>query len=136
MLFNSVHFLVFFIIVTSLYFTIHNKRRWILLLGSSCYFYMSFIPVYILILGFTIVIDYFAGIYIEKSRGKKRKIFLIVSLIGNIGVLAIFKYYNFINNTFSILLHGFGLTNRLPYLAILLPIGLSFHTFQAMSYNI
>lgn len=97
---------------------------------------MAFVPIYILILGFTIVIDYFAGIYIENAKGKRKKLFLIYSLIANIGVLAIFKYYNFINTNLSFLLHGFALTNPLPYLSILLPIGLSFHTFQAMSYTI
>jgi D-alanyl-lipoteichoic acid acyltransferase DltB (MBOAT superfamily) len=97
---------------------------------------MAFVPVYILILGFTIVIDYFAGIYIEKNEARKRKIFLIASLIANIGVLAVFKYYNFLNENFSFLLKGFGLSNPIPYLQILLPIGLSFHTFQAMSYTI
>lgn len=136
MLFNSFHFLVFFIVVTSLYFALPYKNRWFLLLISSCYFYMAFVPIYILILGFTIVIDYFAGIYIENATGKKKKFYLIFSLIANIGVLAIFKYYNFINTNLSFLLHGFALSNPLPYLSILLPIGLSFHTFQAMSYTI
>jgi alginate O-acetyltransferase complex protein AlgI len=136
MLFNSVNFLIFFIVVTSIYFLIPYNKRWFLLLISSCYFYMAFVPVYILILGFTIVIDYFAGIFIESSTGKKRKIFLICSLIANIGVLAIFKYFNFLNHNLSFLLQGFGLTNPVPFLSILLPIGLSFHTFQAMSYTI
>jgi D-alanyl-lipoteichoic acid acyltransferase DltB (MBOAT superfamily) len=97
---------------------------------------MAFVPIYILILGFTIVVDYLAGIYIEKSQGKRRKLFLICSLIANIGILAIFKYYNFINSNFTFLLHGFHLSNPIPFLSILLPIGLSFHTFQAMSYTI
>jgi D-alanyl-lipoteichoic acid acyltransferase DltB (MBOAT superfamily) len=97
---------------------------------------MVFVPVYILILGFTIIIDYFAGIYIEKTKGKTRKNYLIASLIANIGVLAIFKYYNFLNDNLSIFLHGVSLSNPIPYLSILLPIGLSFHTFQAMSYTI
>jgi Predicted membrane protein involved in D-alanine export len=97
---------------------------------------MAFIPIYILILGFTIVIDYFAGIYIEKTEGKRKRLFLICSLIANIGVLAVFKYYNFLNENFTLLMHGFGLKNPIPYLSILLPIGLSFHTFQAMSYTI
>ena len=136
MLFNSIHFLIFFIIVTSLYFALPYNKRWLLLLLSSCYFYMAFVPIYILILGFTIVIDYFAGIYIENAEGKRRKLYLICSLIANIGVLAIFKYYNFLNLNFSYLLQGFSLTNPIPYLSILLPIGLSFHTFQAMSYTI
>jgi len=107
-----------------------------LLLGSSCYFYMAFIPVYILILGFTIVIDYFAGIMLEDTEGKRRRIWLIASLIANIGVLAVFKYYNFLNNNLSDLLNSFGYRNSVPNLSIILPIGLSFHTFQAMSYTI
>lgn len=97
---------------------------------------MAFIPVYILILGFTIVVDYYAGIYIEKNEGRKRKIFLTASIIANVGVLAIFKYYNFINDNLSILLNSIGYSNHIPRLGILLPIGLSFHTFQAMSYTI
>ena len=136
MLFNSIQFVIFFIVVTSLYFTLPHNKRWLLLLLSSCYFYMAFVPIYILILGFTIVIDYIAGIYIENAKGRRRKLFLIMSLVANIGVLAVFKYWNFIVENFSYLLHGFGLTNALPYLSILLPIGLSFHTFQAMSYTI
>jgi len=136
MIFNSFHFLFFFLIVTLIYFSLAQNKRWILLLAASCYFYMAFVPIYILILGFTIVVDYFAGIYIEKAKGKRKKLFLIISLIANIGVLCVFKYYNFINENFTFLLHGFGLSNPIPYLSILLPIGLSFHTFQAMSYTI
>lgn len=136
MLFNSFHFLFFFIIVTTLYFATPHKNRWILLLVSSCYFYMAFVPIYILILAFTIVIDYFAGLYIEKTKGSRRKMFLICSLVANIGVLAFFKYYNFLDQNLSFLLHKLGSSNPIPYLSILLPIGLSFHTFQAMSYTI
>ncbi len=136
MLFNSFHFLFFFIIVTTVYFLLPYNKRWLLLLASSCYFYMAFVPIYILILGFTIVVDYIAGIFIEKSSGKRRRLYLIISLVANIGILGVFKYYNFINANFSFLLHGFGLSNPMPYLSILLPIGLSFHTFQAMSYTI
>lgn len=136
MLFNSLQFCIFFIVVTTLYFILPHKFRWFLLLAASCYFYMVFVPVYILILGFTIVVDYFAGIYIEKSTGKRRKLFLTYSLIANIGVLAVFKYYNFINDNLTTLLHGMDYKNPIPYLSILLPVGLSFHTFQAMSYTI
>ena len=136
MLFNSFHFLFFFILVTLVYFLLPHSKRWILLLAASCYFYMAFVPIYILILGFTIVVDYFAGIWIENAQGRRRKLFLIYSLVANVGVLCVFKYYNFINDNFSYLLHGFGHNNPIPYLSILLPIGLSFHTFQAMSYTI
>src|SRR5437868_15271750 len=104
MAFNSLAFIAFFLIVTVLFFILQHKFRWALLLAASCFFYMYFIPVYILILGFTIVVDYFAGIYIAKSHGRKRKMFLIFSLIANIGVLAFFKYYNFLNDNINILL--------------------------------
>lgn len=136
MLFNSINFVIFFIVVTSLYFILPHKYRWLLLLTSSCYFYMAFIPVYILILGFTIVIDYFAGIWLETTKGKRKKFFLIASLIANIGVLAVFKYYNFLNDSLSAILNSVGYRNLVPRLGIILPIGLSFHTFQAMSYTI
>ena len=136
MLFNSIEFVIFFILVTSLYFILPHKYRWFLLLVASCYFYMAFVPVYILILFFTIVIDYFAGIWIEEAQGKKKKQFLVLSLVANIGVLAVFKYYNFLNDNLTFLLHGADWENPIPYLSILLPIGLSFHTFQAMSYTI
>lgn len=136
MLFNSIHFLFFFAAIIFIYFAIPHRYRWILLLAGSCYFYMAFVPVYILILGFTIVVDYYAGIFIENSNGKRKKMFLVVSLFANIGVLAVFKYYNFLNDNITTLLHGVGYQNPIPYLSILLPIGLSFHTFQAMSYTI
>ena len=97
---------------------------------------MVFRPVYILILFFTIVIDYYAGIYIEKAKGPNRKLLLIISLISNIGILAYFKYFNFLNQNLSHFLSIFQVENQIPFLEILLPIGLSFHTFQAMSYTI
>ncbi len=76
MLFNSLEFLIFFPIVVALYYALPHKYRWALLLLSSCYFYMVFVPVYILILGFTIVVDYFAGILLENTKGRKRKLLL------------------------------------------------------------
>ncbi|MEI6311425.1 MAG: MBOAT family O-acyltransferase [Bacteroidota bacterium] len=97
---------------------------------------MFFKPIYILILFFTIIIDYYAGIWIENAEGPKKKQFLAYSLIANIGVLAIFKYYNFINGNIDGLATLMGFKNPIPYLSILLPVGLSFHTFQAMSYTI
>jgi D-alanyl-lipoteichoic acid acyltransferase DltB (MBOAT superfamily) len=97
---------------------------------------MAFVPIYILILGFTITIDYFAGIFIENSQGRRRKLFLICSLVANIGVLAVFKYFNFFNTNLTVILKDLGIINPIPFLSILLPIGLSFHTFQAMSYTI
>ncbi|MDP4278820.1 MAG: MBOAT family O-acyltransferase, partial [Bacteroidota bacterium] len=131
-----IEFLLFFVVVTGGYFLLPQKFRWLWLLLASCYFYMAFVPIYILILAFTIIVDFLAGIVIEQSGGHRRKCFLAVSLIANIGVLAFFKYYNFLNNNLTVLLHDFQLANPVPALTLLLPIGLSFHTFQAMSYTI
>jgi alginate O-acetyltransferase complex protein AlgI len=97
---------------------------------------MDFIPIYILVLGFTIVVDYFAGILIEQSAGAKRKWFLRMSIVANIGVLAFFKYFNFFNDNISWVLKLFNFSNPVSDVSFILPIGLSFHTFQAMSYTI
>ncbi len=136
MLFNSLHFLAFFSVVTPLYFLLPHRSRAPLLLISSCYFYMVFVPVYILILGFTILIDYGAGLLLGQTKGTRRKWLLIASLIANIGVLAVFKYYNFLNESLGGVLTLWEARSPFPMLSILLPIGLSFHTFQAMSYTI
>ena len=71
MLFNSFAFLIFFPIVTILFYLFPHKYRWMLLLGASCFFYMWFVPKYILILLITIAIDYTAGIFIEKWKEQK-----------------------------------------------------------------
>ena len=136
MVFNSLQFLVFFGIVTSAYFLLAHKYRWALLLLASCYFYMAFVPVYLGILGLTIVIDYFAGIYLERFQGGAKKIFLGCRLLANLGVLAVFKYYFFLSDNFNFLANYFSLPVHFPVFNFLLPIGLSFHTFQAMSYTI
>jgi len=125
-LFNSFEFALFFPVVTAGYFLLPHRHRWLWLLLASSYFYMAFVPVYILILAFTIAVDYGAGLLIEGSRGAVRKAWLIASILANCSVLAVFKYFNFLTDNFG-----------LPYhLDILLPIGLSFHTFQSLSYTI
>ncbi|MFI5349313.1 MAG: MBOAT family O-acyltransferase [Elusimicrobiota bacterium] len=136
MLFNSAHFLAFFPIVLAAYYSIPHRFRWVLLLASSCYFYMVFIPKYILILFALILIDYAAGLAIENASGPRRKTLLFISLAANVGMLGFFKYFNFLNENLSILLSALGLNNPATHLDILLPIGLSFHTFQSMSYTI
>lgn len=154
MLFNQVQFLVFFIVVTLAYFSLSWRGRWILLLTASCYFYMVFKPVFILILFATIVIDYFAGIWIEQAKDARRKrLLLTLSLISNIGILAFFKYFDFFTDSVNDLFSAIGYNRAIPHLSLLvphaisewiingsgqiiLPIGLSFHTFQAMSYTI
>ncbi len=137
MLFNSFAFLcIFFPLVTTLYFVVPHRWRWAVLLGASCWFYMAFVPVYILILAFTIMVDYFAGIWIERNEGRKRKLLLTASIVANLSVLAFFKYFNFLNESIAVAVRGLGFNYGVPDLGIILPIGLSFHTFQSLSYTI
>jgi alginate O-acetyltransferase complex protein AlgI len=137
MLFNSFEFLlIFFPLVTTAYFLLPHRYRWLLLLIASCYFYMAFIPAYILILFLTIGIDYVAGILIEGAEGQKRKLFLALSIVANIGVLGIFKYFNFFTTNLTAFYEVMGWSYPVPHLSLILPIGLSFHTFQSLSYTI
>lgn len=136
MLFNSIEFLIFFPIVTILYFLLPHKVRWLLLLVSSCLFYMAFVPKYIIILAVTIIIDYFSGIIIARINPKRKRLFLIISLLTNIGMLFVFKYFNFFNQNIASLATFLHWKYPIRDLSILLPIGLSFHTFQSMSYII
>jgi D-alanyl-lipoteichoic acid acyltransferase DltB (MBOAT superfamily) len=136
MLFNSVEFLIFFPLVTVLYFVLPHRCRTSFLLAASCLFYMAFVPAYILILAFTIVVDYAAGIWIESAQGSHRKLLLVASIVTNVGALCIFKYVNFLIGNVNWLGDLLGIPYAISPLDILLPIGLSFHTFQAMSYTI
>ncbi len=129
MSFISTSFVLFFPAVVLLFYILPHSFRWVLLLLASCIFYMAFIPKYIFILLFTVLIDYFAAIFIEQSEGLTRKLWLAASIACNLSVLAVFKYYHFFLDNFR--LHGI-----LPVLSVALPIGLSFHTFQAMAYTI
>ncbi len=135
MLFNSVQFLFFLPIVVALYYLLAPRLRWVLLFAASCYFYMVFYPPYLLILFAIVLIDYFSGLLIEKSKGARRKFFLLISIIGNIGLLSYFKYFNFFLTSWNdIAGTDLGMTFEIEF--ILLPIGLSFHTFQSLSYTI
>lgn len=136
MLFNSVQFLIFFVIITILFFILKHKYRWILLLIASSIFYITFIPPYIFILLALILIDYTAGIYIEKSQDKKRKLFLLISILSTATVLFIFKYFNFFNVNLLELASFLHWNYSIKTLNLILPVGLSFHTFQSLSYVI
>lgn len=136
MLFNSFHFLAFFPVVLAAYFALPHRFRWAWLLAASCYFYAAFIPAYLLILFCLIIIDYVAGIAISGAEGGRRKAFLALSLVANCAMLAFFKYYNFFAANVTAAGHGLGLPLEATTLSIILPIGLSFHTFQSMSYTI
>jgi alginate O-acetyltransferase complex protein AlgI len=134
MLFNSIEFALFFPIVCGLYFTLGRQWQTPLLLVSSCVFYMAFIPAYILILGLTIIIDFAAGIYLERVRGRRRIILLVFSIVATCLVLFFFKYFAFFTSSVAGMAGFLGWQFENPTLDIILPIGLSFHTFQSLSY--
>ncbi len=136
MLFNSLSFLIFFPVTTALYFALAHRYRWMLLLVASGYFYACFIPKYLLILMLVIAVDYVAGIGIEGSTGRRRKALLGLSLAANIGILASFKYVDFFNDNLRALATTLGWHYPIENLGWLLPIGLSFHTFQSLAYTI
>jgi alginate O-acetyltransferase complex protein AlgI len=135
-LFNSVDFYLFFPIVTAGYFLLPFRFRWIWLLIASCWFYMAFVPAYILILAITILVDYTAGLLIARAEGRRRRTLLLASIVVNVGMLAIFKYLGFLNANLDALAHFIGWNYPVGPLHLLLPIGLSFHTFQSMAYTI
>ncbi len=138
MLFNSFNYLVFLVSVWVVFwFALKDKTKWqrLFLLLVSCYFYMFFIPKYILILGLTIAVDYWAGIALQRQKsGIKRRVILWTSVVATCAVLFVFKYYNFFSDNIRLLSGYFGGEWSIGILSWALPIGLSFHTFQSLSY--
>jgi alginate O-acetyltransferase complex protein AlgI len=131
MLFNTFEFLVFFIVVMTAFYTAPKSWGKPILLFSSYFFYMSWNPVFILLLLALTVIDFVAGIWIETARTQRKKLALLMSLGANLGFLGFFKYYNFLASTIAASL---GKPENSFFLAVVLPVGISFHTFQSMSY--
>ena len=134
MSFNSWDFLLFFPTVFFLYYAMPHRLRWQLLLTASCIFYMAFIPYYILILFATIIVDYLAGILIARSHGMAKEFYLYCSVIATCLILFFFKYFDFVALNINWLSKTFGMGYEANLLGIILPIGLSFHTFQSLSY--
>jgi alginate O-acetyltransferase complex protein AlgI len=120
MLFNSIEFLIFFPIVTVLFYLIPDAYRWIWLLGASCVFYMFFIPQYIFVLFATILIDYVAAIWIENGNIKRRKLYLVVSIVSTCAVLFVFKYSNFFIENAIVLCQKFGIYTPPPQILLLI----------------
>ena len=132
MLFNSLEFGLFFLTVIPLTFLLRGTARRLFLLAASFVFYMAFVPAFALILIAVILIDYLAGILMAQLPVEKRRPIFLVSLIANLGILAVFKYAKFVVDNVDSL---FRLHGSIPTIAWTLPIGLSFHTFQALSYT-
>ncbi len=137
MLFNSIHFLLFFPVVVFLYFIVPHRWRWILLLIASYYFYMSWRPEYVILIMLSTLVDYFAGLKMGEIEEKvKRKKYLYLSLFVNLGLLFLFKYYNFFSDSTRLALEAISINFNIPYFKLLLPVGISFYTFQTLSYSI
>lgn len=139
MLFNSFEFLIFFPTVVLLYFLLPHRFRWVLLLLASYTFYMFWRVDYAIILVISTLIDYGCGRmmdhYPDEKRGK-RKYWLWLSLLSNLGILFTFKYYNFFSTAAEELANLLGVNYAAPAFQLLLPMGISFYTFQTMSYSI
>jgi len=137
MIFNSFEFLLFFPFVIFIYFLISHRYRWIFLLAASLFFYMYWNPIYILLIFVSTFVDYMAGLLIFKNRKQKKKyLFLIVSLGLNLSILIGFKYFNFIVDNINLGFEILKIHKQFNVVDILLPVGISFYTFQAMSYTI
>ena len=137
MLFNSIDFIIFFPIVVILYFSIPYKYRWILLLAASYYFYMCWKAEYIILIAIATLINYFAGLMMgNTSEESKRRKYLLLGLFGSLSILFGFKYFNFFNESLRTVFNNFNIFYNVSAFHVLLPVGISFYTFQALSYTI
>jgi alginate O-acetyltransferase complex protein AlgI len=136
MVFNTWQFVLFFPLVTLAFFALAPANRRRLLLAASSIFYMAFIPKYILIIFALVLLDYAAALMIESAQGTRRKTYLLLSIAGNLGMLGVFKYYDFFNHNLAALFGWLGLPYGMADLSLVLPIGLSFHTFQSLAYTV
>lgn len=135
MLFNSWSFAIFLPIVFALYWLIPSKYRWVVLCVASYYFYMKWNPVYVVLILFVTVVSYGAGVLLKRTGDiKKRKWLVAGAAVLSLAVLFVFKYYNFFVDSFMTLMHGLGLNFNMTTLRVLLPVGISFYTFQTLSY--
>jgi D-alanyl-lipoteichoic acid acyltransferase DltB (MBOAT superfamily) len=137
MTFHSPEFILFLAAVVPLYFLLPFRFRNTLLLAASAFFYMWWRPEYILIILFSVTVDYFVAFGLgHDERPGKRRVLLIVSLVSNLGLLFFFKYSRFAAQTLRAALGLAHVDWQPPAVDLVLPIGISFHTFQALSYTI
>ena len=133
MLFNTFGFFVFLAVMLVAFYASPTRYRRALLVAASYYFYMSWNAKFILLLLTLTAIDFYAGQWVAGASPRWKKVALVCSLTANLGFLGFFKYYNFLASNVALLI---GLPQHSFYLDIVLPLGISFHTFQSMSYVI
>lgn len=137
MLFNSLDFLIFFPIVVLVYFIIPRKIRYIWLLVASYYFYMCWNAEYALLIGVSTFITYVSGLMLWKAdKGWLRKLIVAFSFISNLGILIFYKYFDFILDNINVILGKANIQLVENPFDIILPVGISFYTFQALSYTV
>ena len=137
MTFNSLQFLIFLPVVIILYFIVPHKFRWLILLIASYYAYMSWNPWLVFLILATTIVSYLAGILLPKTQNQKVKILLLaITIIVCLGILIFFKYFNFLLSSVISFLNLFSMNIHSVALDIILPIGISFYTFQTLSYVI
>ncbi|MGK0185841.1 MAG: alginate O-acetyltransferase complex protein AlgI [Verrucomicrobiales bacterium] len=135
MLFNSIDFIVFFPLVVALFFALPHRFRWMLLLAASYYFYMCWKVEYAALILASTIVDYWAAHRMQRSSQHKR-FYLGLSLLSNLGMLFGFKYFNFFNDSARAVFDRFNVFYDVPAFDVLLPVGISFYTFQTLSYTI
>ena len=137
MLFNSLEFLIFFPVVTLVYFVIPKKLKNFWLLITSYYFYMCWQPAYALLILFSTATTFLCSIAIDKAKTHStKKLSLVLSLCINLAILFLFKYYGFFSENIVWLFGKIGIEVNMPVFDLLLPVGISFYTFQALGYAI
>ena len=137
MLFNSFQFLLFFLTVYLVYLRVNHRLQNVLLLIASYAFYASWNWKFLSLIIISTLVDYICGIRIDESNNRQiRKKYLILSIFTNLFILFIFKYFGFFSRNLCELIHLFGFDVNVNSIKILLPVGISFYTFQTMSYTI
>ena len=137
MLFNSFQFVYFFAAFFPLYWLLRHRAQNLLLLAGSYFFYGCWDPRFLTLLIISTVMDFYCGLAVDRIEAPgKRKLFVALSMALNLGMLGYFKYYNFFADSFQEMFIRWGYTIPLSQLEVVLPIGISFYTFQSMSYVI
>src|SRR4030042_5067910 len=136
MIFTSIEYLLFFVAVVFAVFAIPHRFRWMFLLAVSYFYYMTLDPRYAILILTTTIIVYGTALVMHNRSVRVKKLCVAFSVISNLSILFMFKYYNFFNNSLRDLFNALGMGYHVPQLSLLLPIGISFYTFQALSYTI
>lgn len=137
MIFNSIGFFWFMLIVVPLFFLLPQRFRWLFMLAASYYFYMQWNIKYTILIVLTTLVNYLAGLWLGAGVTQKTKNRILVgSLCANLGLLFVFKYYNFAINTVNSLNAWLGIDVTLPGHSLLLPVGISFYIFQSLGYTL